>query len=166
MRAADLPGLGSVPARPDVCSYDDLAAYLAPTIMDPAVLVAQSMARVALQLALQTRCDYASVLVAATGGIDARVTAPPTGEAQRRRSRGRRRGHQGGSGSRRPSSEISVPVLLIWATDDPWSPLSAAKALCRTFRSASLVTFASDDHWVAQSSDIETARAIQSFLEA
>ena len=160
MRAADLPGLGSVPARPDVRSYDDLVAYIAPTILCPTVLVAQSMgAYVALQLAL--RCPGAIthlVLVAATGGIDiashgaadwrgdyalAFPTAAPWASGPVPDLAGR-------------LSEISVPVLLIWATDDPWSPLSAAKALRGKFRSASLVTFASDDHWVAQSNNVET----------
>ena len=71
-QAVDLPGLGSVPARPEVRSYDDLVAYVAPLIVDPTALVAQSMgAYVALQLAL--RCPGVLthlVLVAATGGVD------------------------------------------------------------------------------------------------
>lgn len=61
--------------------------------------------------------------------------------------------------------DIAVPVLLIWATDDAWSPVSAAKALVGKFRSASLLTFRSDDHWIARTQTVETARAIQSFLE-
>src|SRR5262245_8386312 len=72
MEALDLPGLGSVPARPDVCGYDDLVDYVARAIHGPTAVVAQSMgAYVGLQLALRyPQLVTHLVLVAATGGID------------------------------------------------------------------------------------------------
>ncbi len=72
VHAIDLPGLGSVPALPDVRSYDDLVDYVARAITAPTAVVAQSMgAYVALQLTLRyPRLVTHLVLVAATGGID------------------------------------------------------------------------------------------------
>jgi pimeloyl-ACP methyl ester carboxylesterase len=53
VQAVDLPGLGFVPASPDVRSYDDLVDYVARAIAAPAAVAAQSMGSyVALQLAL------------------------------------------------------------------------------------------------------------------
>ena len=52
--AIDLPGLGSVPARDDIRSYDDLAEYVAGILAAPSAIVAQSMgAYVALRVALR-----------------------------------------------------------------------------------------------------------------
>jgi hypothetical protein len=46
--------------------------------------------------------------------------------------------------------EICVPVLLIWAVRDVLSPISVGRTLEARLRRASLVTFDSDDHWVAR----------------
>src|SRR5262245_44943078 len=72
VQAVDLPGLGGVPAQPDVASYDDLVGYVARTITAPTAIVAQSMGSfIALELALRfPRLVSHLVLVAATGGID------------------------------------------------------------------------------------------------
>ena len=52
--AIDLPGLGSVPARDDIHSYDDLAEHVAGIVAAPSAVVAQSMgAYVALRVALR-----------------------------------------------------------------------------------------------------------------
>ena len=58
--------------------------------------------------------------------------------------------------------EIAVPVLLVWAARDPLSPLSVAKTLETKIRGASLLTFDTDDHWVAPAHAEETAAAIVS----
>jgi len=76
VQAIDLPGLGFVPASPDVRSYDDLVDHVARAIAAPtAVVVAQSMGTyVALQLALRyPHLVTHLVLVAASGGIDVGV---------------------------------------------------------------------------------------------
>ena len=62
-------------------------------------------------------------------------------------------------------SEIRVPVLLIWATGDILTPLGVAHLLASKIPTTSLVTFDSDDHWVARQFADETARAIQRFVE-
>ena len=72
VQAIHLPGLGGVPAQPDVASYDDLVGHAARTITAPTTIVAQSMGSfIALELALRfPRLVRHLVLVAATGGID------------------------------------------------------------------------------------------------
>jgi pimeloyl-ACP methyl ester carboxylesterase len=59
---------------------------------------------------------------------------------------------------------ISVPVLLIWATRDRISPLGVAEQLAAQLPRARLVSFDSDDHWVARARAAEAARAIREFL--
>lgn len=43
---------------------------------------------------------------------------------------------------------VMVPVLLIWATQDPISPLPLAHRLNELLPAAELVTFESSNHWV------------------
>jgi pimeloyl-ACP methyl ester carboxylesterase len=61
--------------------------------------------------------------------------------------------------------EICVPVLLIWAARDVLSPINVGRMLEARLRRASLVTFDSDDHWVARQFAAGVAAAIQSFVE-
>ena len=46
-------------------------------------------------------------------------------------------------------SRITCPVLLVWATRDPISPLAAGERLLAALPNARLVSYDSDDHWVA-----------------
>jgi poly(3-hydroxyoctanoate) depolymerase len=168
VQAIDLPGLGSVPAQPDVRGYDDLADYVARAIAAPAAVVAQSMgAYVALQLALRhPQLVTHLVLVAATSGVDvaahgaadwrwnyaaAYPHAPDWARAQVPDLSNR-------------LSRVAVPVLLIWPTRDALRPLSVAQALTLMIPSTSLVTFPSDDHWVVRRFADESAAAIRSFI--
>lgn len=169
VQSLDLPGLGSVPAHAGVSSYDDLADYVAPMIGIPGVVAAQSMgAYVALQLALR----YPSlvthlVLVAAAAGVDMAshgavdwreeyATAYPQAQAWAR-SRVRDLSDEIGT--------IMIPVLLIWPTNDLLSPLTVAHAFASRIPTTSLVTFASDDHWVVHRFPDETAAALRAFIE-
>jgi poly(3-hydroxyoctanoate) depolymerase len=61
---------------------------------------------------------------------------------------------------------IEVPVLLVWATRDAWSPVSIAHTLAARIPGASLVTFDSDDHWIARERADEVTAAVRSFVEA
>lgn len=61
---------------------------------------------------------------------------------------------------------IDAPVLLVWATCDPISPLAVAPTLASRIRMASLVTFESDDHWVVHQYADETAAAVRAFVDA
>ncbi len=170
IHALDLPGLGSVPAHPDVSSYDDLVAFVADTILTPTVVVAQSMgAYVALRLALRNPTLVTHlVLVAATSGIDvASYGAVDWREEYANEypdtrtwalSRPRDLSEELGA--------IAIPVLLIWPTNDDLSPLAVAHALACRIPTTSLVTFESDDHWVVHRFPDETATAIRAFVES
>jgi pimeloyl-ACP methyl ester carboxylesterase len=61
---------------------------------------------------------------------------------------------------------IQIPVLLVWATRDAISPLSVAHTFASGISGASLVTFESDDHWVARQCGDETAAAVRAFVDA
>jgi pimeloyl-ACP methyl ester carboxylesterase len=61
---------------------------------------------------------------------------------------------------------IRVPVLLIWAERDPLSPVGVAQELSRSLPDARLVTFDTDDHWVARRFADETAGAIAGLAAA
>jgi pimeloyl-ACP methyl ester carboxylesterase len=168
VQAVDLPGLGFVPASPDVRSYDDLVDYVARAIAAPAAVAAQSMGSyVALQLALRyPHLVTHLVLVAATGGIDVGVH----GASDWRQEYASTFPHaQKWARALVPDlshrlNDITIPVLLIWPTHDTLSPLSVAHALASMIPRASLVTFPSNDHCVVHRFADESASAICSFV--
>jgi pimeloyl-ACP methyl ester carboxylesterase len=59
---------------------------------------------------------------------------------------------------------IEVPALLVWATRDVLSPLSVAERMAAKLPKARLITFDTDDHWVARRFADETAKAIHDFV--
>ena len=59
---------------------------------------------------------------------------------------------------------IDVPVLLVWAADDPISPLPVGEHLAELFPNARLVSYPSDDHWVARLHADDVAREIAVLL--
>jgi pimeloyl-ACP methyl ester carboxylesterase len=61
---------------------------------------------------------------------------------------------------------ITVPVLLIWATRDALSPLGVAHQLARELPDARLLTFDTDDHWLARRFADQTAAAIREWIES
>ena len=168
-QAIDLPGLGTVPARPDVSSYGDLVDLVASSIPAPSVVAAQSMGGfIALALALEyPELVTHLVLVAVAGGIDMSVHGAANWRAEYATSFPTAQ-----PWAREPVpdlshrfGEIAVPVLLIWATRDRLSPLSVAKSFESGIPRASLVTFDTDDHWVARLHSAETAAAIVRLIE-
>jgi pimeloyl-ACP methyl ester carboxylesterase len=164
----DLPGLGSVPARPDVSSYHDLVDFVATVIHSPTVLVAQSMGGfIALQLALRYphRVTHL-VLAAVTGGVDMSAHRAAEWRAEYAASHPRA---QPWARDQVPDltdhlHTIAVPVLLLWPARDPLSPLSIASTLASRIANVSLVTFDSDDHWAAIERPDETAMTIKRFV--
>jgi pimeloyl-ACP methyl ester carboxylesterase len=164
----DLPGLGSVPARPDVSSYHDLVDFVATVITSPTVLVAQSMGGfIALQLALRypDRVTHL-VLAAVTGGVDMSVHRAADWRAEYAASHPQARPW---ARDQVPDltdrlHAIAVPVLLLWPARDPLSPLSVASTLASRMADVSLVTFDSDDHWAVIEQPDETALTIERFV--
>jgi len=163
----DLPGFGPVPARPDITSYERLVDHIASGINVPSVVAGQSMGGfLSLQLALRHPALVTHlVLIVAAGGVD----------MARHGARDWRPGDRTHTTS--PawiyspvldlSSElwrIEIPVLLIWATRDPISPLGVAQQLKADLPNARLITFDTDDHWLARRFPGETALAIGDFV--
>jgi pimeloyl-ACP methyl ester carboxylesterase len=167
--ALDLPGLGSVPTRDDIRSYEDLAEYVAKIIEAPTAIVAQSMGvYVALRVALQQpHLVTHLVLVAATGGID----VMNCGAAEWRSDYAATYPHaQAWACDRVPDLSadlptLAMPVMLIWPTADALSPLAVAERLAARIPTTSLVTFPSDDHWVVHQFPEQAAAAIRSFIQ-
>jgi pimeloyl-ACP methyl ester carboxylesterase len=169
IQALDLPGLGPVPPHTDVSSYDSLVDYIARAVPASTVLVGQSMGGyVALQLALRyPQLVTHLVLVVAAGGVDMAACGA--------------RDWRVDYGVSYPEAQhwardvvpdltsklktITMPVLLLWATRDPFSPLAVARTIAREIAHARLVTFETDDHWVARRFPDETARAIRALLD-
>jgi len=167
-RAFDLPGLGPVPAHADVQSYSQLADYVARQIERRTVLVGQSMGG---YLALDLTLRYPQlvshlVLTVAAGGVDMARHGTRDWRLQARLDNPDR-----AEWTFAPTADLTavlhrlrVPVLLIWATNDPISPLGIAEELARQLPRARLITFDSDDHWVVRVRAAETAQVIRDFL--
>jgi pimeloyl-ACP methyl ester carboxylesterase len=167
-RYLDLPGLGPVPPRADVQSYSDLTDHVARAIERPTVLLGQSMGGfLSLQLALRyPELVERLVLVVAAGGVDmARHGAldwrAKDVEDNPRRAPWARAMTPDLSGE---LHRIKAPVLLIWATRDALSPLGVAHELAERIPQARLITFDTDDHWVARRFADETANALRQWL--
>jgi pimeloyl-ACP methyl ester carboxylesterase len=170
-RTFNLPGLGPVPPQKDVQSYSDLVDHVARAIPGPTVLVGQSMGGyVSLELALRypERVSHLVLMVAA-GGVDMSAHGALDWRVQEREENPARRQRQPWALAPTPDltaqlTHIKVPVLLLWATRDPLSPLSVAEHLAAHLPRARLVTFETDDHWVARRFAGEAARALHDWL--
>ncbi|HJZ76140.1 MAG TPA: alpha/beta fold hydrolase [Vicinamibacterales bacterium] len=167
--ALDLPGLGTIPARADVGSYDDLAEYVHEKIARPTVLVAQSMGvYIALALALRHPDSITHlVLVAATGGVNMAVH----GAAEWRADYAANYPHAARWACAlvpdltERLGDLKIPVLLIWPTRDALSPIGVGHTIAAHVPRASLVSFESEDHWVVHQFPDHVAAAIESFVE-
>ena len=166
----DLPGLGAAPSVAGIDSYDDLVEHVVGMIVEPTILVAQSMGGyVALEAALRhPSLIRGLVLTAAAGGVDMRRAGATDWRADYATAY-----PQAAPWARDAVPElgdrlagIRCPTLLIWATADAISPLAVAHELAMRLRQASLVTFDTDDHWVARRFAPEVAQAIASFSRA
>ncbi|MEZ5293230.1 MAG: alpha/beta fold hydrolase [Vicinamibacterales bacterium] len=164
----DLPGLGGAPAVPAVASYDDLVNHVAGLLPPRTVLVGQSMGgyvALAAALACPERVSHL-VLTVAAGGVDVHALGAADWRGDYRAS------YPGASpwatdavpdlSARLPA--LDVPTLLVWATRDLISPLAVAERLRERLPRATLVTFDTDDHWVARLHAPDVAAAIARFV--
>ncbi len=164
VRVLDLPGFGHCPARLEVQSHIDLVDYVARAMPGPGVVAGQSMgAYLSLELALRhpTLVTHL-VLVVAAGGIDMARHGALDWRINHRKA------HPGGPAwvyaplpDLTPQlGRIKVPVLLVWASRDPISPLSVAEQLREHLPNATLIHFDTDDHWVARQFAAPVAKAM------
>lgn len=169
----DWPGLGDVPESPDVSSYEDLVELVICRLESrdgPTTLVGQSMggwvaARVAVERPelvdrLVLAVTSAGVDMAALGAADwrpgARAARPDAPEW---------------SFAVHPPMEEQLavlphPVLLLWATADPISPLAVGERLHSLLPTSDLVVYDSDDHWVVLRHVADVASRISAFVDA
>ncbi len=169
-RTLDLPGLGAAPPQLDVNGYDDLVDLVARGISLPSVVVGQSMGGyISLQLALRyPELVTHLVLVVAAAGVDMARQGAKDWRPSNRASH-----DPGPTWPHAPVPDltdqlhhITVPVLLVWATRDPISPLGVAHELAAHLPNARLMTFDTDDHWVARQFAEPTSQAIVDFVNA
>lgn len=160
--AIDWPGLGGNPPVAGVSSFSDLVPLVIEQIGDrQAVLVGQSMGGfVAMRVALE-RPDLVSHLVLAvtSAGVDRSVIGLPEWHPMVAGSAAWVAEPQEPLDDLIP--QVSVPTLLLWATDDEISPLPVGERLHELLPNSELVTYQSDDHWVV----LEHAKDVAARIE-
>ena len=164
------PGFGDVPPDPsrELGSYDDLATLVIERLEGPTALVGQSMGGVVASMVASRRPDLVShlVLAATSGGVDLSCFGA---EDWRPSSRAAHPGNPSWMWDDRPDqtaalSSLEMPVVLVWASDDPISPLPVGEHLHRLIPRSRLVVFPCDDHWVARIHAAEVADEIRTML--
>jgi pimeloyl-ACP methyl ester carboxylesterase len=166
-RTLDLPGFGPVPARSDISSYDQLVDHIASGISVPSVVAGQSMGGfLSLQLALRHPALVTHlVLIVAAGGVNMARHGAVDWRPQERANSTNPAWTLAPVPDLSPElGRIQIPVLLIWATRDAISPLTIGQQLAADLPNARLLTFDTDDHWVARRFPGETALAIRDLV--
>jgi len=166
-RAYDLPGYGPCPPRPGIASHLDLVEYVARSMPGPGPVAGQSMGGyLALELALRhPELVTALVLCVAAGGVDMAGHGALDWRPQERDADGGPVWALARTPDLTPElGRIRVPVLLVWASRDPISPLAVAETLLATLPDARLLRFDTDDHWVARRYAPRVSEAIVDLL--
>jgi pimeloyl-ACP methyl ester carboxylesterase len=171
MASVDWPGLGDVAADPSVRGFDDLVDLVLSRLRRPSILIAQSMGGVVAVRVAQRAPHLVThlVLSATSGGID----LEPFGAEDWRPQHRRQFPDVPSWGFERPPDltddlrQIAVPTLLLWATDDPISPIGVGQRLAELIPDATLATVVTDDHRFAGALDrtAEVAAHILNFRE-
>jgi pimeloyl-ACP methyl ester carboxylesterase len=171
----DLPGLGGVPANPQVVGLDGLVDFVIAQIEAfgdgaPVDLVAQSMGGVvAVQLVLRRpELVRRLVLVATSGGLNF-----ASFDAARWQTEYRAAYPSAAAWVTEYDHDDSVaiatvqqPTLLLWAEGDAISPPTVGRRLEQLLPGAHLVVLAGGDHWFARDRAAEVAPHIRAHLQA
>lgn len=151
----DWPGLGPIPARPDVAGLADLARLVLERAgAGPVDLVAQSMGGVVAMMALLTRPASIRrlVLTATSAGIDIAPFAP---EDWRPEYAQEFPGAASWILTERPDlsarlPSVTAPTLLVWSDADPICPLGVGRRLAELLPRAELIVVPGVDHMFAR----------------
>lgn len=164
----DWPGLGPVPASDDVKSFDDLVRLARAHLDEPTAVVAQSMGgAVALRLALDPSAVVTHLVLCATsGGLDMTSLG-----ATDWRPDYRERWPGAPTWAFEPIGDVSeelssltVPTLLVWATNDPVSPVAVGRHLAARMPMANLTLVEASDHLFASTHSGDVASLIAEHL--
>lgn len=146
----DWPGLGAVPASDDVQCFDDLVRLARTYLHGPTAVVAQSMGGVvALRLALDPSAMVTHLVLCATsGGLDMASLG-----ANDWRPDYRRRWPSTPAWAFEPVDDVRdelaslrAPTLLLWARNDPVSPVAVGRRLASLLPAAKLTVLDAGDH--------------------
>ena len=167
----DWPGLGDIPADPDVNSFADLAGLVRNSIDTPVDLVAQSMGGVvAIQVALaRPEAVRRLVLVATSGGVDLSQFQLEDWRAEYRAEYPTAAAFVTDPTPLDLSSDlpkIQAPTLLLWAASDAISPPDVGRHLQSKLVAAQpkLVVLDRGDHMFARDYAAEVAPLIHAHL--
>lgn len=166
--ALDWPGVGGSTPDPAVASHRDLARLAAASFDRPGLLCAQSAGCLAGLLVALEHPELVShlVLVAAAAGVDTEALGGMNWRADLRMESPATQSwvFECDEDLTPRLGELRMPTLLVWATRDPISPLAVGEHLQRHIGGARLVTFDTDDHWVARLEAPTVARHIAELL--
>ena len=148
--------------------YDDLVAHVADGLPPRTALIGQSMGGYVAMAAALRRPERVShlVLTVAAGGLDMaalgasdwRVDYPAAHPAAAPWAID----HVPDLSAQ--LARLTMPVLLVWAARDAISPLAVAHRLAALVPDVTLLTFDTDDHWVARAHAALVATAIARFV--
>ncbi|MEZ4408957.1 MAG: alpha/beta fold hydrolase [Polyangiales bacterium] len=147
------PGFGDVPHDPSVRGLDDLVARVVAEIDQPCALIAHSMGGVVALRAALTAPERVTHLVLAvtSGGVDVRALGAADWRADFVASRPRapRWFVDDRTDLSDALARVSAPTLLVWASNDPISPVAVGERLAASLPRASLRVVEGADHDVA-----------------
>jgi poly(3-hydroxyoctanoate) depolymerase len=162
--AIDWPGFGDVEPNALINSFEDLTQLVVAQLSGPTVLVAQSMGGYVATMVAHRRPDLVShlVLCATSAGVDMDALGATDWRP------GSRSAHPGNpewmwdptADLTSALQSIKVKTLLIWATDDPISPLSVGEHIATLIPRSRLHAFETADHWVARAFAADVGAAI------
>lgn len=163
------PGFDGEAAQVQVYDFESLQAYVIDQIIEPSIIVAQSMGGIfAVQAALQKPdLIQALVLVATSGGID---LTPFNVEDWRTRYLAELDvpdwfavSHS--QGITQALNIIDCPILLLWGDDDSISPVAVGQYLQQQFKYAELHVIAEGQHDLANVHAEQVGCIIQDFIQ-